>query len=179
MPSKLIATVSEDAPRESKGRLYPVEVDKKGLPTRDSLQAQLNSASDSITSRLESIQTEVSSTGDTMRAVFRDKPFLAIATALGLGIAIGYGFGGSDKEKVSTVDALANGVREAVQAGADPAIVFKAALDKIAPLDSLSSSKKAQAGGSVSSAASSLIKVGLGLALQRLPALFSDGSKPA
>ncbi len=164
--SRGIATKSRN-PRTGNG--YEVKVEKRSLPSREIVEAQLQSTTESISSRLESIQSEITSTGDSVRDVFSARPYLAVATALSIGIAIGYS-GGRDKNS-SAAEGLAKGVSEAIRSGVDPEIALRTTLEKIPGLANKKSVKQRSALGSVTS---SLIKVGLGLALQRLPTLFSS-----
>lgn len=160
--------------KETGIKSYDVKVDKKGLPTRKSVEAQLTSASESISNRLENIQAEVTSTGDALRNAFRKRPFLALATALGIGITIGYFSGDDDEIEVDAFNALATGVTRAIESGADPNEALRTVLKNMAPLHQQSPAPKAAKASS--SVASSLINVGMTMALQRLSALFSEES---
>ena len=103
-------------------------------PSKEDVEARLQSTSESISLRLDAIQEEIGSTGEAIKKVFTDNPLAAVLLAVGAGVAVGLVVGGRSSKSSSVprsvVSGIASAIGEAIEDGASPDDAAYDALDE-------------------------------------------------
>jgi hypothetical protein len=111
-------------------------------PSKADVESQLRQAADAMSARIEFIQDEVLTTGESVSTWVRNNPLKSAAVMLAAGLAVGLVFGGTTRRRRRTharlidryLDALTDEVDEAVDAGEEADRALEKALRDRVPL---------------------------------------------
>jgi hypothetical protein len=112
-------------------------------PSKAELEARLRETEDAMESRLESIQSEVESAGDSVRDLLVRNPLYSVGGAVAAGLLVGYLFGGSKKRRLQKrhrqlvgayLDAVRDEVKDAIGEGEDVEQAVRGTLKERVPL---------------------------------------------
>lgn len=141
----------------------------KPSPTKEEVEARLRSTSESISTRLDIIQDEISSTGESIKKAIAENPAIAIGLSLAAGVLVGMIAGGRRKEtdhvSRSVIAGLAAAIEEALDEGADPDEAARIALADIEPY--LKPPTTTTKGGAFSTIARTAARAGFAVLLRK------------
>lgn len=112
-------------------------------PSKSDVKAKLRQTADTMSSRLDDLRGEVTSTGSSVRDWLVQNPMASVGGMLAAGLVVGVLFGGGSKRRRRKahaalidqyVDALSDEVRQAAKKGTDPDQALEAALRDRVPL---------------------------------------------
>ncbi|PEN15158.1 hypothetical protein CRI94_02420 [Longibacter salinarum] len=112
-------------------------------PSKAELEARLQSVSDAMNERFDSLQGEIVSTQDLVRNKLAKHPLASVGGAVAAGLLIGWAFGGSKRRRVQSehrkltsayIDAVRDEVREAIGEGEDVEDAVRGVLKERVPL---------------------------------------------
>lgn len=112
-------------------------------PTKAELEASLQSVTEKMNQRFDSLQGELTSTQDTARDALAKNPLLSIGGAVVAGLAVGWLFGGSRRRRLKKrhrqltgayLDAVRDEVRAAIGEGEDVESAVRGVLKERVPL---------------------------------------------
>lgn len=136
--------------------------------SKEDVERRLQSTSDSISSRLDIIQDEITSTGDSIRKAVSDNPVVAVGLCLVAGLVVGMVATGRGKSSSpvsrSVVAGLAAAIEDALEEGADSEEAARAALSDIEPYLKPPEAPKR---GAVSSVARTAARAGFAMLLRQ------------
>ena len=112
-------------------------------PTKAELEASLQSVTEKMNQRFDTLQGELASTQDAARDALVNNPLLSIGGALAAGLAVGWLFGGSRRRRLKKrhrqltgayLDAVRDEVRAAIGEGEDVESAVRGVLKERVPL---------------------------------------------
>jgi len=112
-------------------------------PSKAELEARLQSVTEAMNDRFDSLQGEISSTQDLVRDTLAKNPMLSVGGAVVAGLAVGWLFGGSKRRRTQQrhrrltsayIDAVRDEVREAIGKGEDVEEAVQGVLKERVPL---------------------------------------------
>lgn len=112
-------------------------------PSKAELEARLQSVTEAMNDRFDSLQGEISSTQDLVRDTLAKNPLMSVGGAVVAGLAVGWLFGGSKRRRTQQrhrqltsayIDAVRDEVREAIGKGEDVEEAVQGVLKERVPL---------------------------------------------
>jgi hypothetical protein len=112
-------------------------------PTKAELEASLQSVTEKMNQRFDSLQGELTSTQDAARDALVNNPLLSIGGAVAAGLAVGWLFGGSRRRRLNKrhreltgayMDAVKDEVQAAIGKGEDVETAVRGVLKERVPL---------------------------------------------
>jgi aspartokinase len=124
-------------------------------PSKADVESQLHQAADAMSARIESIQDEVLTTGESVSTWVRNNPLKSVGVMLAAGLTVGLVFGGSTRRRRRTharlidryLDALTDEVDDAVDQGEEADRALEKALRDRVPLVVYTSESERKTGG--------------------------------
>lgn len=125
---------------------YEQHVDSERPPTRAEVEAQLRATSESISTRLESLQSEMGFNLEQIRSL-ASRPFVSVVLAAGAGILLGRLFAALRRPDHSPRQALVDLLVQAVLAAEDEGEPVDEAIERVLDVTELGESGSSDSGG--------------------------------
>lgn len=112
-------------------------------PTKAELEASLQSVTEQMNQRFDSLQGEITSSQEAVRETLAKNPLLSVGGAVVAGLAVGWLFGGSRRRRLKKrhrqltgayLDAVRDEVRDAIGEGEDVETAVRGVLKERVPL---------------------------------------------